>query len=124
MVAVAFVGLAAACGWLILPHFVPAFIPKYLGGLHAAQIVLLAGIMEASTLIVNALWSMKIWKLMVTYQTASAILFALGPILGVIFIGKSLEGVAWGAVIGALGRACLALGITYYGTHRQPAPQP
>jgi O-antigen/teichoic acid export membrane protein len=118
LLAVAFAGLAAACAWLILPYFVTVFVPKYLAGLRAAQIVLVAGIFEGATIIVNALWSMKAWKLMVTYQVVSSVLFALGPVLGVIIIGRSLEGVAWGATIGAAGRGVLALGLTFYGTRR------
>ena len=120
LLAVAFAGLAAAGAWLVLPYFVPAFVPKYLGGLCAAQIVLVAGIFEAAGIIVNALWSMKAWRFMVAYQVSSAVLFALGPVLGVICLGKNLEAVAWGAVMGALGRALLALILTYKGTHTKP----
>lgn len=122
--AVAAAGLAATCAWLILPHFVPVFVPKYLGGLQATQIVLIAGVVEGATIIVNALWSMKAWRLMVAYQLVSSALFALGPILGVLFIGKSLEAVAWGTVIGAVCRSMLALGLAYYGTHRAKSPEP
>lgn len=118
LLATVFTGLAATAAWLILPYFVPAFIPKYLAGVPAAQIVLIAGIVGAATIIVDALWSMKMWRLMVTIQVLNAITFALGPILGVLFIGKSLEGVAWGAVIGAVVRSLLGMGLTYYGTHR------
>ena len=118
MLATALTGLAAVVGWLILPYFVPAFLPNYLAGVSAAQVTLIAGVFVAATIIVDALWSLKIWRLMVTYQVLSSILFALGPVLGVLFIGKSLEGVAWGAAIGAVGRSVLALGLTYYGTHK------
>jgi O-antigen/teichoic acid export membrane protein len=82
LLATVFTGIAAGAAWLILPHFVPALLPKYVEGLAAAQIVLVAGIAGAVLIIVDALWSMKIWRLMVTYQALSAILFALGPILG------------------------------------------
>jgi len=122
VLAFGFTGLATVCAWLILPYFVPAFIPKYLGGLRAAQIVLIAGVFEGATLIVNALWSMKAWRLMVAYQMTSAILFAVGPIVGVMLLGKSLEAVAWGAVIGAFGRAVFAFALTFYGTHGSELP--
>jgi O-antigen/teichoic acid export membrane protein len=118
LLGVAFTGLAAVSARLVLPSFVPAFIPKYAAGLPAAQIVLIAGVLEAATLIVNALWSMKIWRLMVAYQVAAAVLFAAGPVLGVLLLGKTLEAVAWGAVMGSLGRSLMALGLTFYGTHR------
>ena len=36
LVAVAFTAIAAGCAWFALPYFVPAFVPKYLGGLRAA----------------------------------------------------------------------------------------
>jgi O-antigen/teichoic acid export membrane protein len=124
LVAVTFTAMAAICAWLILPWFVPAYLPKYLGGLRPTQIILIAGIFESATIIVNALWSMKAWKMMVAYQVASSILFALGPVLGIIFIGKSLEGVAWGMVIGSAGRGLLALGLSFYGTHRAGTSEP
>jgi O-antigen/teichoic acid export membrane protein len=118
LIAVVFTAVAAACGWLILPWFVPAFLPKYLGGLRPTQIILIAGICESVTVIVNALWSMKAWKIMVAYQVSSSILFAVGPVLGIVLIGRSLEGVAWGTVIGSAGRGTLALILAFYGTHK------
>lgn len=124
LMTVGYTALAGGCAWLVLPHFVPVFAPKYMAGLRAAEIVLLAQAIEAATVIVNALWSMKAWRLMVAYQVLSAILFALGPILGVIFISRSVEGVAWGAVIGAVGRGILALGLTFRGTRVFNPPQP
>lgn len=123
LLGVVFTGLAAGCAWLGLPYFVQTFVPKYLGGLRAAQITLIAGIFEGTTIIVNALWSMKIWRLMIAYQLASSALFALGPLLGIILVGKSLEGVACGVVIGSIGRSILAFMLTYYGTHRFASPQ-
>lgn len=123
LLGVAFTGLAAVGARLVLPSFVPAFIPKYVAGLPAAEIVLLAGVLEVANLITNALWSMKYWRLMLAYQVAAAALYAAGPILGVLLLGKTLEAVAWGAVMGSLGRCFMALGLTYYGTHRAP-PSP
>jgi O-antigen/teichoic acid export membrane protein len=118
LLTVGLTALAAAGAWLILPHFVPAFVPKYLGGLRAARIVLIGGVLEGATIIVNALWSMKAWRLMVTYQISSSILAVLGPVLGVLCISRSLEGVAWGLVIGSFCRCLMALTLTYHGTHK------
>jgi O-antigen/teichoic acid export membrane protein len=123
LVSVGFTAVAGICAWLVLPYFVHSFAPKYLEGLRAAQIVLIGGVVGGTVIIADALWSMKIWRLMVTYQAASALLFALGPILGVIFIGRSVEGVAWGAVVGSVLRSLLALGMTYYGTHKANKPK-
>lgn len=117
LLAVTLTGLAALCGWLVLPYFVPAFVPKYMEGLKAAEIILVAGVLDGATIISNALWSMKAWKLMVRYQVLSSVLCGLGPVLGVIVVGQSLEGVAWGVIIGHLCQSILALGLTYYGTH-------
>jgi O-antigen/teichoic acid export membrane protein len=117
LLAMALTGLGVVCGWLALPHFVPAFAPKYMGGLHAAEIILVAGIWEGSLIITSALWSMKAWKLMSTYQVLSSILCGLGPVVGVIVVGHSLEGVAWGVVVGYFCRGFLGLALTYYGTH-------
>jgi O-antigen/teichoic acid export membrane protein len=115
--------IGATVAWVALPYFVPIFAPKYLAGLGAAQIVLISASIGGATIIVDALWSMKIWRLMVTFQVASALLFALGPILGVLFISKSVEGVAWGTVIGSVLRSMLAFGLTYYGTHKLDKPK-
>jgi O-antigen/teichoic acid export membrane protein len=110
-------GIAAIFGWYILPVFVKSFASKYIEGIHAAQIVLIAGILEGTIIVVNALWSMKAWKFMVTYQVFSSIAYASGPVIGVLVIDQSLIGVAWGVVIGCLFRSIFALSIAYIGTH-------
>lgn len=110
--------LAAICGIVALPYVVPVFAPKYLAGLRAAEIILTAGIFEGAGIMVNALWSMKAWKMMVIYQISASALLALGPILGAALIGRTLEGVAWGVVAGSFGRCVLALGITYLATRQ------
>jgi O-antigen/teichoic acid export membrane protein len=108
--------LAAICGRIALPYVVPVLAPKYLAGLRAAEIMLIAGIFEGAGIMPNALWSMKAWKMMVIYQISASTLLALGPILGTVVIGQTLEGVAWGVVAGSCGRCVLALGITYLAT--------
>jgi O-antigen/teichoic acid export membrane protein len=113
--------LAAACGWLLLPYVVPIFASKYLSGLNAARIVLLAALCDAVTgIVANALLTLKSWKLLTIHQVASAMLFVLGPIVGVTFISHSLDGVAWGAVIGSFGRSISALILSWCATHRRP----
>ncbi|MGO9374713.1 MAG: lipopolysaccharide biosynthesis protein [Syntrophobacteraceae bacterium] len=109
---------AVICGWMALPYFIKVFAPKYLSGLCAAQIALLVGVLDGTVIVADALWSMKAWKLMATYMTLSSVTYALGPVLGCLVVGPSLEGVAWGVVSGAFFRSILALGLTYYGTHR------
>jgi O-antigen/teichoic acid export membrane protein len=124
LIGVLFASLGAIAGAVVLPRFVPLVVPKYLGGLRAAQIILLSGVFEACTIIVNALWSMKVWRLMMAYQLGSALLFAAGPVLGVMFVSKSLEGVAWGVVMGSVVRCILAMGLTFYATREVKAPLP
>lgn len=119
--AIAIVSTVAA--WFALPYLVPIFAPKYIEGLGAARITLISTSFAGFMLIVDALWSMKIWRLMVGYQVVSAVLFALGPLLGVVFIGRTVEGVAWGAVVGSVLRSLIALVMTYYGTHRGSDPK-
>ena len=118
LLAMSLTGLAAVCAWLILPQVVPPFAPKYESGIGAAKIMLIAGVLDGVGIAANALWSMKTWKLMATYQVLSSAMLALGPILGVILVDRSLEGVAWGVVIGSVFQCLLALGATYYGTHK------
>ena len=115
--------LAALSAWVMMP-FVPHFAPKYQDGVRAAQISLVGGVLEAGTIIANILFSMKAWRLMVSYQVGSAILYALAPIVGCLIVGPSLEGVAWGVVGGALGRSVLAVGLSYYGTHQAKPSTP
>ena len=109
---------AALCAYVLMPYVVPLLAPKYLEGMGAAKIVLISASIGSAVIITDALWSMKIWRLMVTFQIASAVLFAMAPLLGVFFLGISVEAVAWGAVIGSLLRCFVALGMTYYGTHK------
>jgi O-antigen/teichoic acid export membrane protein len=118
LLAVSLTGLAALSAWLLLPKIVPLFAPKYAGGIRAAEIMLIAGVLEGVGIAANALWSMKTWKVMVSYQVLSSAMLALGPIFGVIFIDRSLEGVAWGVALGSLCQGLLTLGATYYGTHK------
>jgi O-antigen/teichoic acid export membrane protein len=114
---------AAICAYIAMPYCVPIFAPKYLEGISAAKIMLISASIGSATIIVDALWSMKIWRLMVGVQIANAILFAMAPLLGVFFLGKSVEAVAWGAVVGSILRSLVALSVTYYGTHRKSPPK-
>ncbi len=108
---------AVLCGWVVLPWFVSVFAPKYVEGIQAARIVLIVGVFDCSLVVVQALWSMKAWRLMTAYQALSSVTYAFGPVTGCLIVGPSLEGVAWGMVAGSLARGLFALGLTYYGTH-------
>jgi len=121
LLAIGLTALAAVCAWFVLPLAVPLFAAKYVSGVRAAQILLISGVLDCSNVIANALWSIKAWRLIIAYQVSCAVLFVVGPLLGVLLLGRSLEAVAWGVAAGALGRSLLAVGLTYCGTHLKNA---
>jgi O-antigen/teichoic acid export membrane protein len=114
--------VAAAVAWFALPYLVPVFAPKYAGGMSAARIILIAGVLEAVTIISNILLSMKAWPLITAYQLGSAAFYVIGPIGGCLVLGASMEGVAWGVAAGALFRSIFSVYLAFSATHR-PQPQ-
>jgi O-antigen/teichoic acid export membrane protein len=102
---------------LTIPWLVPTLFPKYSPGARAAQILVFAALFYGAAIGVNALWSMKAWAYMVTYQVTGSMLRVLGPFLGVSLHGDPLSGVAWGMLGANATQMALGLCLTYHATH-------
>lgn len=111
---------AAILGWWLLPPVVARLFPKYLEGVGAAQISLFSAAFFSINVGVNALWSMKAWKYIVTYQLSRTALLVIGPLIGALSFSPIIEGVALGVLAAHLVSFALGLIITYSATHNQP----
>jgi O-antigen/teichoic acid export membrane protein len=108
----------AITGWILIPLVVPILFPKYTAGIGAAQVLLFGALFYGAAIGVNALWSMKVWKYMVTYQLASALLRVAGPLAGVKLSASPLLGVSFGMLAAFAINFGLGLGLTYVATHQ------
>lgn len=113
----------AVVGWFLLPPVVQILFPKYAEGTFAAQLMLLTALGTGGVVGVNALWSMKAWKWMVTYQTCLGVLMMVGPFVGVMLASSPLTGAALGIMVGRLLMVPIGIAITYVATHTHPSTQ-
>jgi O-antigen/teichoic acid export membrane protein len=107
----------AICAVVALGWLVPTLFPKYVPGIPAAQILVFASLFSGALIGVNALWSMKAWTHMVTYQLSAGGMRALGPFIGISLHSDPLSGVAWGTLGAFLGQLVLSIILTHHATH-------
>ena len=88
----------AILGYFLLPLVIPLFFPKYVQGIEAAQILLFAAVMAGSTIGVNAIWSMKIWKYIVPIQLMGASMNVVAIYTGIKVINNPLVGASIGVL--------------------------
>lgn len=112
----------AVVGSFLLPMTVKFLFPKYVTGIHAAQIALFTGVAFGATLGTNALSSMKAWSYLIAYQLSYAVMLALGPFIGIRLFSSPLSGVAYGMLGANVVAAILGLVITFAATHREYLP--
>src|SRR5207237_9752680 len=86
--AVALTGLAALCAWVFLPHIVPVLVPKYVKGLRAAQVILIAGALEGTAIVASALLAINAWRLWITYQVLCTIFVSLVLVAGFVIVRR------------------------------------
>jgi hypothetical protein len=108
----------AIVGYQLLPFGVKAIFPRYLGGIHAAQVTLFTSVAYGVTVSANALASQKAWKHLLAFQLSYAALLMVGPFAGPWFTASPLDGVAYGALGANVMGAVLALAVTFAATHR------
>ena len=111
----------AAIGWFAFPPAIRILFPKYIGGTHAAQILLFAVVANGATTGVNALLSLKAWAYLITYQLSYALCLVVAPFVGIRLAASPLDGVAYGMLVANVLGAILAIVTTYMAIHRTPA---
>lgn len=89
----------AILGYFLLPLLIPLFFPNYIHGISAAQILLFAAVLSGSTIGVNAIWSMKIWKYIVPIQLLGALVNVISIYTGIKIFNDTLIGVSIGVVV-------------------------
>lgn len=110
----------AVVGWFAFPPAIRILFPKYIGGTHAAQILLFAVVANGATTGVNALLSLKAWAYLITYQLSYALFLVVAPFVGIRFATSPLDGVAYGMLVANVLGAILAIVTTYMAIHRTP----
>ncbi|MEO6305840.1 MAG: oligosaccharide flippase family protein [Bacteroidia bacterium] len=109
----------AILGYLICPILIERFFPAYLASAPIMQILLFAGVFSGSVIGVNALWSMKSWKYLITYQLIFCILLVGGPFIGLQLFENKLEGISYGLLIGHFINLFSGITFTYLATHKK-----
>jgi O-antigen/teichoic acid export membrane protein len=120
VLAASILSVGAVLGWMALPIIVERFFPKYIGGVSAARLVLVAAIFSGATIGKSALWSMKKVRLMTSYQVLAAAFSVAGPLVGVKYFESALTGVSVGYLVAQILLCPVAWGLTYMATHQIP----
>jgi O-antigen/teichoic acid export membrane protein len=102
--------------YVVLPLLVGSFFPRYLAGIPAARILLIGSLFNGTAVGVNALWSMKAWKYMATYQLGGACLRALGPYVALLLYRDPLTAVALGTACACFLQFALGMILTFHAT--------
>lgn len=111
------VPIAFFCFFLI-PIVITSYFSNYILSITVMKILLFAGVIKGCTIGVNALWSMKSWRYMITYQVSAAILLVVFPFIGIQLMSNKLEGVSYGFLMACLISLILGIVLTYMATHR------
>ncbi|MGE5499902.1 MAG: lipopolysaccharide biosynthesis protein [Syntrophothermus sp.] len=106
----------AVLGYFVIPHLVAAYFPNYILSISAMQILLFAGVFKGSVIGVNALWSIKDWKYMITYQVIYSVLLIGLPFIGIHLMANKIIGVAFGVLSANFLNLISGLYLTYKAT--------
>jgi O-antigen/teichoic acid export membrane protein len=106
-------------GYFLIPILITDYFPNYILSISAMQILLFAGFFKGSVVGANALWSIKKWKYMISYQVIySFLLFSL-TFAGIQFFPNKIEGVAYGVLLANILNFISGLSLTYFATRTQ-----
>jgi O-antigen/teichoic acid export membrane protein len=109
----------AILGYFICPILIEKFFPAYLASAPIMQILLFAGVFSGSVIGVNALWSMKSWKYLISYQLIFCMLLVGMPLLGLQLFSNKLEGISYGLLIAHFINLFSGITFTYIATHKE-----
>ncbi len=107
----------AAVGYILLPPVVNTYFTEYAPGIPAAQIMLFVTAFSGGAVGAYALWSLKAWRWLITYQVSLAIFVVALPYLGANYFESTLVGVAIGLLIARFLSMITSLTCTYFATH-------
>jgi O-antigen/teichoic acid export membrane protein len=107
----------AIIGFLAIPMAVNTFFPNYIESVIIMQILIFAGVFKGSVIGVNALWSLKKWKYMISYQVIYSSLLVISTFIGIHVFTNKLEGVAYGVLLANVLNLISALFLTFFATH-------
>ena len=82
------------------------------------QILIFASVFNGAVIGVNALWSMKIWKYMIIYQTLFGFLLFICPFIGFNLFNNKIIGISFGVLVSHLINLLSGIYITYLATHK------
>lgn len=108
----------AVSGWLIMPTLFRWLLPHYMPGMHAAQLMLLAGIFSAVNASTSVLVSIKAWWHLGLLMAGALLSRWLFPVWAA-STGHVLEGVATGWILADGTIFLLGIGVIYHALHRK-----
>jgi len=107
----------AVAGYYLLPPVINTYFSEYAPGIPAAQIMLFVTAFSGGAVGAYALWSLKAWRWLITYQVSLAIFVVALPYFGAIYFESTLIGVAVGLLIARFLSMITSLTCTYFATH-------
>lgn len=97
------IGLASmpflVLGYLLAPWAIETLAPQYVASVPAVRWALLSGVLMGALVSINALFSLKAWKLLILYAAVQVGATFMVPLVMLNWFGDPLEGVAAGFVI-------------------------
>ena len=108
----------AIIGYFICPYLIESLFPKYVKSIPIMQILIFASVFNGAVIGVNALWSMKIWKYMIIYQTLFGFLLFICPFIGFNLFNNKIIGISFGVLVSHLINLLSGIYITYLATHK------
>jgi O-antigen/teichoic acid export membrane protein len=109
----------AIIGYFACPFLIDTFFPAYAQSARVMQILLFAGVFSGSVIGVNALWSMKSWKYLVTYQLILCALLVGMPFLSMHFFENKIVAISIGLLIAHFVNLFSGITLTYLATHEK-----
>ncbi len=107
----------ASVGYLLLPPVVNTYFSQYAPGIAAAQVMLFTTAFSGGAVGAYALWSLKSWRWLITYQVSLALFVVLFPWLGATYFDSTLLGVATGLLVARFFSMITSLTCTWLATH-------
>lgn len=108
----------ASIGYFLVPVIITNYFSAYILSIRTMQILLFAGVFTGSVVGVNALWSTKNWKYMITYQVILSFLMVSLPYAGIQLFSNKLIGVTYGVLLASFLNLITGITITYMATHK------
>jgi hypothetical protein len=93
--------------WLLFPVMFKFFLPDYVAGIHAAQLLVLSGVIDITTIAVNIFYSVGIKRAVAIYTIVRFMIMLVAPLICLLFC-EPLIAVSLGTLLATILSAMLS----------------